>query len=315
MSQHDQIPRRHFAVTNGASGEAASAWAQCRGRTFGDRSDDATLSTLARPPRRLYGDELAATFGAEGPAPSIVTRSLPRTELAVTELRVDNPVGRISDPLPPDNAYLISHELRTYRGMEYWEKGRHLTTYDLRAGETTITDLRREPQVKFEVPVHCMLWLVPHAALDAIADDANVPRIEGLPHAPGVGFADETIRHLNLAVLAALQRPGQVSRLFVDHLTLAFAAHVAQRYGGMESAARLIKGGLAPWQERRAKEMLVADLTAPRLSPISQRLAVYRRAISPGVSQIDGSYSPCVVAEGSGRTRHDPAAPARSIAL
>jgi AraC family transcriptional regulator len=220
----------------------------------------AVMNAPVRPPPGLYGDELAASFGADAPAPFVVTRSMPHAEFAVTELRVDDPVGRISDPLPCDDAYLISHELRAYRGMEYWENGRHLTTYDLRAGETTITDLRREPRVKFEVPVHCMLWLVPRAALDVLADDANVPRIGGLPHAPGVGFADETIRHLNLAAIAALQRPGQVSRLFVDHLILAFAAHVAQTYGGMQTEPRLVKGGLAPWQERRAKEMLLADL-------------------------------------------------------
>ena len=220
----------------------------------------ATSDAPLRPQPRLYGDELATSFGAEAPAPFAVTRSMPHAELAVTELRVDNPVGRLSDPLPCDDAYLISHELRSYRGMEYWEGGRRLTTYDLRAGETTITDLKRRPQVRFSVPVHCMLWLAPRAALDALADDANVPRIDGLPHAPGVGLADETIRHLNLAAVTALRRPDQVSRLFVDHLTLAFVAHVAQTYGGMQPAARLIKGGLAPWQERRAKEMLVADL-------------------------------------------------------
>jgi AraC family transcriptional regulator len=115
------------------------------------------LSAPAGPPRRLYGDELAANFGAEAPTPFIVTRSMPHAELAVTELRVDNPVGRISDPLPGDDAYLISHELRAYRGMEYWEGGRHLTTYDLRAGETTITDLRREPQVnRCPCPLHAV---------------------------------------------------------------------------------------------------------------------------------------------------------------
>jgi AraC-like DNA-binding protein len=106
-----------------------------------------------------------------------------------------------------------------------------------------------------------MLWLVPRAALDALADDANVPHIDGLPHGPGAGFADETIRYLNLAAVEVLRRPGQVNRLFVDHLTLSFAVHVAHSYGGMEPAARLIRGGLAPWQERRAKEMLAADLT------------------------------------------------------
>jgi AraC-like DNA-binding protein len=37
--------------------------------------------------------------------------------------------------------------------------------------------------------------------------------------------------------------------------------HVAQIYGGMRPASRLARGGLAPWQERRAKEFLRADIT------------------------------------------------------
>ena len=221
----------------------------------------ANFNKPARPPRRLYGDELTAGFGAPAPAPTIVTRSLPHAELAVTELRVDDPAGRISERFGGADAYMVAHELRSYRGLEFWENGRHVSTYDLRAGDTTITDLRSELQVKFEVPVHVMLWLVPRTALDILADDANVPRIDGLPHGPGAGFADQTIRHLNLAAIAALQAPEQVNRLFVDHLTLAFAAHVAQTYGGMQSTVRLIKGGLALWQDRRAKEMMAADLT------------------------------------------------------
>jgi AraC family transcriptional regulator len=232
----------------------------------------ANLDAPDRPPSRLYGDELAASFGGEAPAPFIVTRSLRHAELAVTELKVDKPVGRFSDPLPREDAYLISHELRGLQGLEYWEDGRYRTTYDTRPGENSITDLRREPVVKFEVPAHCMLWLVPRAALDALADEANVPRIEGLPHAPGVGFADETILHLNLTAIAALRRPEQASRLFVDHLTLAFTAHLAQTYGGMAPTTRLIKGGLAPWQERRAKEMLVADLSGA--TPLTEIAAI-----------------------------------------
>jgi AraC family transcriptional regulator len=110
-------------------------------------------------------------------------------------------------------------------------------------------------------PLHSILWFVPRASLNALADEANVPYVDELRFDPCVGIADETIRHLSASMLPALKTPEQVSRLFADHLTLAFAAHVAQTYGGMEPAARLIKGGLAPWQERRAKEMLVADLT------------------------------------------------------
>src|SRR4029077_224445 len=36
--------------------------------------------------------------------------------------------------------------------------------------------------------------------------------------------------------------------------------HIAQTYGGMRPVSRLVQGGLAPWQERRAKEMIAANL-------------------------------------------------------
>ena len=41
---------------------------------------------------------------------------------------------------------------------------------------------------------------------------------------------------------------------------LAVAAHVAQTYGGMRPVSRPVRGGLSPWQVRRAKEILSANL-------------------------------------------------------
>ena len=94
-----------------------------------------------------------------------------------------------------------------------------------------------------------------------MADQANVPRISELRYTPGVGVFDETIRHIGLSLLPALRTPERVSRLFTDHATLALAAHAAQTYGGMQTVSRPLKGGLAPWQEKRSKEMMAGDLT------------------------------------------------------
>ncbi len=43
-------------------------------------------------------------------------------------------------------------------------------------------------------------------------------------------------------------------------MTLGLGAHVAQTYGGMQARSRPLQGGLAPWQEKRSKEMLASDL-------------------------------------------------------
>ena len=207
-----------------------------------------------------YERNLAHRFGAED-APSIVTRSLQRGEMAVMELRADQPTERLSDPLPVEDAYMVALMLREFPNNNYWESGRKAPVASLRAGDISIHDLTREPRVLLDKPLHTLLFHLPRTALNAIADDANVPRIAELGYDPGVIIVDETIKNIGLSLLPALRAPEQVSRLFMDHLTLALGAHVAQTYGGMQPSSRQNQGGLAPWQERRAKEMLASDLT------------------------------------------------------
>jgi transcriptional regulator GlxA family with amidase domain len=111
------------------------------------------------------------------------------------------------------------------------------------------------------------LWYLPRGVLNAVADQANVPYIDELRYEPGVGVADETIKQISLSILPALRTPERVSRIFADYVALAFAAHSAQTYGGMQAAPRLVKGGLAPWQERRSKELMAADLSGDTSLP------------------------------------------------
>jgi AraC family transcriptional regulator len=207
-----------------------------------------------------YGRNLGTKYGAED-APSIVTRSLHSTEIAVTELRVDRPLGRLSDPIPGADAYMISLMLSDLPHNSYWENGRQVSKYSLRAGDVTIHHLLREPLSVIDKPVHSLLLYVPCAALHALADQVNVPRISALQYDPGVPILDDIIRHIGFSLLPALQAPERANRLFIDHVMLAFLAHTAQTYGGMQTISRPLKGGLAPWQEKRSKEMLAGDLT------------------------------------------------------
>jgi AraC-like DNA-binding protein len=43
-------------------------------------------------------------------------------------------------------------------------------------------------------------------------------------------------------------------------MMLALTAHVAQTYGGLRRSTELARGGLAPWQAKRACERLESDL-------------------------------------------------------
>jgi AraC family transcriptional regulator len=85
---------------------------------------------------------------------------------------------------------------------------------------------------------HSLVFYLPRAALDAIADDANAPRIRDLSYEPGAGVNDLTISSLGNLLLPALSHPDQTNQLFVDHVLLAVGVHVAQTYGGTRPMSR-----------------------------------------------------------------------------
>jgi AraC-like DNA-binding protein len=130
----------------------------------------------------------------------------------------------------------------------------------LRAGESCLYDLKRDPTVLLDKPYHSLHFYLPRAALDAIADEANAPPIRDVSYKPGAGVNDVTISRLGNLMLPALSHPDQPNPLFLDHVLLGVGAHVAQTYGGMRPMSRPVRGGLAPWQERRAREILRANI-------------------------------------------------------
>jgi AraC family transcriptional regulator len=179
--------------------------------------------------------------------------------MAVTETRCDDPVVGLSHSIQREDAYLVALTLRDFPNRQYWEDGRQMPVCDLRIGQVDFHDLKRDPVALLDKPYHDLFFYLPRCALDAIAEDADAPRIGDLNHKP-VAIDDATISNLGRAVLPALSRPDQVSQLFVDHVLLALGVHVAQTYGGMRPLSPPIRGGLAAWQVRRAKEILSAGL-------------------------------------------------------
>jgi AraC family transcriptional regulator len=206
-----------------------------------------------------YGRRLGERFGIEN-APAIVTRALRTADIAVTEIRCDSPLPEMYGPIQQEDAFLVGLHLRDSRNREYWENGRRASVCDLRVGESCLHDLKRVPTALYDKPIHSLVFYLPRAALNAIADEANAPRIRDLRYEPGVGVNDATSSGLGSLLLPALSHPDRANPLFVDHVLLAVGVHIAQTYGGMRPMSRLARGGLAPWQERRAREILRANI-------------------------------------------------------
>ncbi|WP_314947305.1 AraC family transcriptional regulator [Bradyrhizobium cosmicum] len=208
----------------------------------------------------VYGQRLGRGLHVKE-APVLVTRWLRSAALAVTEVRNDNPTLEFSGSLPAEDAYLVSLKLRDYPACECWEEGRYVTREDIRAGATYLYDLKRDPRYVIDKPFHSLFFYLPRSALGDVARQPGAPCVGELSYEPGVGHDDGIIRHIGATLQQGLRRPDETNQLFVDHMLLALTAHVAQTYGGLKPAAEQNRGGLAPWQVKRACDRLDSDLS------------------------------------------------------
>jgi AraC-like DNA-binding protein len=207
-----------------------------------------------------FGRRLGKFLHLKDAPPSLMTRSLRSVELAVTETRDDNPVPGLSGSLAPEDAFLVSLKLHDFPDCELWEDGKCVMKRDVRAGATYLYDLRRDPRYVIDKPFHSMFFYLPRSALDGISEQPGARRVGEIACELGVGHDDAIIRQIGASFLEGLRRPAETNQLFIDHMMLALTAHIAQTYGGWQQAAESARGGLAPWQAKRACEKLESDL-------------------------------------------------------
>jgi hypothetical protein len=146
----------------------------------------------------------------------------------------------MSGPIRHEDAFVVGLQLRDFPHREYWEYGRLAPVCDLRAGETCIYDLKREPRGLLDKPYHTLFFL--SAACGARRDRRRGQRVANSRselYKPGASLSDVTVSSLGSLLLPALRHPNQANPLFVDHVLLAFGAHIAQTYGGMRRSHRL----------------------------------------------------------------------------
>jgi AraC family transcriptional regulator len=193
-------------------------------------------------------------------APALVIRKVSRSTLALTEVRGAANHG-VTASIPYDDAFMLQLRLLECARCDYFSEGRHVDCIDHRAGVIQVHDLRRDPAVELRDPFHVMHFYLPRAALNAVAAEAGGGTIDELELEPGDCVEDATARHLMLSLRPALQSPAEASALFVDHVAAALCSHLAEIYGGIQKLRKQPRGGLASWQEKRAKELLESDLS------------------------------------------------------
>jgi AraC-like DNA-binding protein len=209
-----------------------------------------------------WGERLARSFHLDAP-PTVLARTAGGRVLAATELRRDEPLDAMSAPLGEDDAYLVGLQLRGLRRHELWLDGRPLETRSPAAGTSCIFDLKRNPVAWLGEPFHTLQFYMPCAALSEVVGASRRQAVNDLTYEAGAFMADPVIESLGRCLLPMMRSGGHVNQLFVDYVLLALREHLVDAYGGarcVKAVELLDPGGLAPWQQRRATELIRAHV-------------------------------------------------------
>jgi AraC family transcriptional regulator len=213
-----------------------------------------TSSTSAN----AYGAQMAKYFTTNQP-PHVAIDSLESVvtpQMAITRLIARSGIPERTASIPSERAYVVSVHLNPASKGEWelWTDGKHTETGPWPSGGVAMCDLESNSSIRNPGAIDWIHYLVPRATLDALTDDARMPRVKRL-HCT-YGTADPTLYHLTQLILPCLKTPEIFSQLFMDYFTLMISSHLVGKYAQSREAIPQHEGGLAPWQKRRVVELV-----------------------------------------------------------
>jgi AraC family transcriptional regulator len=203
-----------------------------------------------------YGARFGTYFHLSS-TPTLAVSIANQLQVAVTELRSEG-MPELPLPIPNEDAFSIHLHLRETNNGRLWVRGQLVAEGKLFSGSVCISDLEKPPALYLPEPYDFLQFYIPRKTLNRFCYDNRLEPIGNLRW--GRKDTDETLHSLGLALFPALRNPHSSSQLFVEQIGLGILAHAAHRYGRVLASETFIRGGLAPWQIRRATEFLEANL-------------------------------------------------------
>src|SRR5437899_1726392 len=190
-----------------------------------------------------------------------------------TIIRLQSPAGlpdRITK-LSPVPALLVSISLKSLASSSYqvWTADELIATSIVQPFRSNVIDFDSQPRCWAGSAFDYVHYSVPRKGLDDIAEDLGFGRVSDYRLA--VLEDDLVVAQITKGILPFFGRSDRLSVLALDQLSLVLGAHLLQQYGVLQNTARRSKGGLAPWQKRRASELLHENMHGRiRLSDIAR---------------------------------------------
>ena len=206
-----------------------------------------------------YGELLNKRYKRFGilNVPTFVTTVSRGAAITFTRLRLDC-AGRTLDGIPAEDAYafhvnFLKEPFSAFRTAGAPER------YFLGEGESTMLDYSKASTVTMYSPLDTVRLHVPRLTLQDFVREQYGSSEVHLKPAQQV-MRDPILYQLGACLSALLEHPQENNFLLVDHIALAVQSHIYQTYSATPAWSPKARGGLAPWQESRAKEAMDAGL-------------------------------------------------------
>jgi len=187
----------------------------------------------------------------------LLARTASIAPIGFTRLFSDSALSVPAKDVPSENAFSLHVALKP-TAVDLWIDGKHRLTKSAAPGDAFLFDLRSNPVSQIHEAFDVVRFYISQASLEELAEEGN-GKVRGLVSAR-LGQQDRVLHGLATALLDRIETPDEKSTLFIDHIALAFHAHVTGTYGDAAAVPALPVGQLAPWQLRRAIDFLMAHL-------------------------------------------------------
>jgi AraC family transcriptional regulator len=210
-------------------------------------------------PRGFYGRRISEHLCVEADCLLHVERE-GQLALAATRLSCSRFVREQAVAIPSEPAFSILHQLGDLDLRSCGLAGRPSYSEAFGAGTVSVINMMDNPHIELKGPFEAIQYYVPRTALDEFARRHGAKPVSTLKWSRGQ--RDPFLSTLSSVLLSAVEQDPSTNQLFLDQIGLSLLAHFAQTYGRMRPQDAGAGGGLAPWQERRAKEIMRARLAS-----------------------------------------------------
>lgn len=214
--------------------------------------------TFRYPPRAeigAYGNRLAAHFHLKE-SEQVTTRWSGENPFAITRLQSNTGIPDRTTRVPSEAALHVSVSILPVplRAYELWIDGKAINVPYIPSLRTSVMDLQSDPVCWVGTGFDYVHYHVPKAGLDEIARDHGLEPVDSYKFT--ICEHDIVLAQLTKYVFPLIGSRDWTGSLALDQFSLILGAHVVKTYAGLPPLGAAKNGGLAPWQGRRAAEMI-----------------------------------------------------------